>query len=86
MYLIVVRIEASGPVYEVVEPFERTAAAGLIKVSNRNRQPDIKVLYPFPPGKVKDLKVNETSYEEKTVTLEWTAVGDFEEQETGWLG
>ncbi|KAI0218857.1 Calcium-activated chloride channel regulator 4 [Lamellibrachia satsuma] len=74
--------KASGPTYEDVQSFERTAAAGLIKVSNRLSHPDLRELYPFPPGKVKDLKIIETSYEEKTVTLQWTAVGDFEELET----
>ncbi|KAI0230401.1 hypothetical protein LSAT2_019239 [Lamellibrachia satsuma] len=65
----------------IVERFERTRAAGIINVSNRNTT-NLGALYPFPPGKVKDLKVIEISYEEKTVTLEWTAVGDFEAQET----
>ena len=52
-------------------------------VVNRTKRPDLRALYPFPPGQVKDLRVNATSYETKTATLQWTAVGDFEEQETG---
>ncbi|KAI0230412.1 hypothetical protein LSAT2_019251 [Lamellibrachia satsuma] len=71
-----------GPTYETLEAFERTAAAGLIQVSNRAKHPDLKVLYPFDPTRVTDLKVTEISYEEKTVTLQWTSVGDFEEQKT----
>ncbi|KAK2180610.1 hypothetical protein NP493_436g02058 [Ridgeia piscesae] len=73
---------AAGPTYEEVPAFERSAAAGLIKVTNRAKHPDLRSLYPFPPGQVKDMRVNATSYEEKTATLQWTAVGDFEEQET----
>ena len=52
-------------------------------VTNRAKHPDLRSLYPFPPGQVKDMRVNATSYEEKTATVQWTAVGDFEEQETG---
>ena len=77
----IARFEASVP---IVERFERTTAAGIINISNRNTT-DLGALYPFPPRKVNDLKVIEISYEEKTVTLEWTAVGDFETQETGRL-
>ena len=30
----------------------------------------------LPPGKITDLRVVGTSYEDKTVELEWTATGD----------
>ncbi|KAI0230406.1 Calcium-activated chloride channel regulator 3A-1 [Lamellibrachia satsuma] len=73
---------ALGPTYDTLEAFERTAAAGLIQVSNRAKHPDLNVPYPFDPTRVTDLKVTEISYEEKTVTLQWTSVGDFVEQET----
>ena len=72
-----------GPTYETVSEFDRTADAGLIDVLNVKLGEDLKKLYPFPPAVVNDLEVTEMSYENKTVTLSWTAVGDYESQETG---
>ena len=72
-----------GPTYETVSEFDRTADAGLINVLNVKLGEDLKQLYPFPPAVVNDLEVTEMSYENKTVTLSWTAVGDYDEQETG---
>ena len=72
-----------GPTYETVPEFDRTADAGLIDVLNVKLGEDLKKLYPFPPAVVNDLEVTEMSYENKTVTLSWTAVGDYDEQETG---
>ena len=72
-----------GPTYETVPEFDRTADAGLIDVLNVKLGEDLKKLYPFPPAVVNDLEVTEMSYENKTVTLTWTAVGDYDEQETG---
>ena len=72
-----------GPTYETVDGLDRTADAGVVKVANMDLTADPKDVYPFPPSKVADLQVTDTSYENKTVTLQWTAVGDYEEQETG---
>ena len=72
-----------GPSHETVSEFDRTADAGLIDVVNVKLGEDLKQLYPFPPAVVNDLEVTEMSYENKTVTLTWTAVGDYDEQETG---
>ena len=72
-----------GPTYETVAAFNRTADAGLIDVVNVTLGEDLMKLYPFPPAVVNDLEVTEMSYENKTVTLSWTAVGDYDEQETG---
>ena len=66
-----------------MEPFERHADAGLISVNNVKSPAEMKDLYPYPPTKVIDLKVVQMSYDNETVTLQWTAVGDYEEQETG---
>ena len=72
-----------GPTYERVAPFNRKAAAGLINVVNLTPKTDLKALYPFRPPKVRDLKVINMAYDDKTVTLQWTAVGDYEEQTPG---
>ena len=72
-----------GPKYDPVGQFDRVADAGLLNVKNPKSPAELRKLYPFPPPKVKDFKVTEMSYENKTVTLQWTSVGDYEEQETG---
>ena len=72
-----------GPTYETVAGLDRTADAGVVNVANLDLTADPKDVYPFPPAKVADLEVTDTSYENKTVTLKWTAVGDYEDQETG---
>ena len=73
----------TGPKYEAVGPFQRTAAAGLLRIVNLTPATDLYALYPFPPAEVRDLRVSAMSYEEKTVTLRWTAVGDYADEETG---
>ena len=73
----------TGPVYESVGQFQRTKAAGLLKIVNLKPDTDLNALYPFPPAEVRDLRVSAMSYEEQTVTLRWTAVGDYVDEETG---
>ena len=68
-----------------MEGFDRTADAGVVNVANMDLNADPKAVYPFPPAKVTDLQVIGMSYENETVTLQWTSVGDYEEQETGML-
>ena len=63
--------------------FQRTKAAGLLKVVNLTPKTDLYALYPFPPAEVRDIRVSDMSYDDKTVTLQWTAVGDYIDQETG---
>ncbi|XP_002731426.1 calcium-activated chloride channel regulator 1-like [Saccoglossus kowalevskii] len=67
--------------------FIRVASGGGIKV-------DDSVTYidwsdpsddPFPPARIMDIRVSGTSYENQTVTLEWTATGDDLDQGTGSL-
>jgi len=72
-----------GPNSEGVEPFDRKAAAGLINVVNLTPQTNLDALYPFPPPTVRDLEVVNMSYVDKTVTLRWTAVGDYEKPVPG---
>ncbi|KAI0208411.1 hypothetical protein LSAT2_006915 [Lamellibrachia satsuma] len=72
----------TGPVYESVGQFQRTKAAGLLKIVNLKPDTDFNALYPFPPAEVRDLRVSAMSYEEQTVTLRWTAVGDYVDEET----
>ena len=72
-----------GPKYEPVDGFDRTVNAGVVTVTNLALISDPKDVYPFPPAKVTDLKVIAISRDDNTVTLQWTAVGDYEEQETG---
>ena len=69
-----------GPTYESVDGLDRTADAGVVNVANLDLNADPKAVYPFPPAKVTDLQVIRMSYENKTVTLQWTSVGDYEEQ------
>ena len=69
--------------YESVGGLDRTADAGVVNVANMDLNADPKAVYPFPPAKVTDLKVTGMSYENETVTLQWTSVGDYEQQETG---
>lgn len=83
MCVVSTEAEDTGPVYGSVGQFDRTKAAGLLKVVHLTSRTDLYALYPFPPAEVRDLRVNATSYEEKTVTLEWTAVGDYADEETG---
>ena len=75
------------PKYEPVDGFDRTVNVGVVTVTNLDLVSDPKDVYPFPPAKVTDLKVIAISRADSTVTLQWTAVGDYEEQETGtcWL-
>ena len=73
----------TGPVYESMGQFQRTKAAGLLKIVNLTPATDLYALYPFPPAEVRDLRMSAMSYEEKTVTLRWTAVGDYADEETG---
>ncbi|KAI0208300.1 Calcium-activated chloride channel regulator 1 [Lamellibrachia satsuma] len=68
--------------YESVDGLDRTADAGVDNVANMDLNVDPKAVYPFPPAKVTDLKVTGMSYENETVTLQWTSVGAYEEQET----
>ena len=72
-----------GPTYKAVGQFQRTKAAGLLKVVNLTPKTDLYALYPFPPAEVRDIRVSDMSYDDKTVTLQWTAVGDYIDQETG---
>ena len=75
-----------GPTYESVDGLDRTADAGVVIVANMDLNADPKAVYPFPPAKVMDLKVTGMSYENETVTLQWTSVGDYGEQATGtWV-
>ena len=84
MSVVLTDAAVSGPDYESVGQFQRTKAAGLVKVENLTPHTDMKALYPFPPAEVRDLRVNVMSFENKTVTLlEWTAVGDYADEETG---
>ena len=76
----------TGPAYESVGQFDRTKAAGLLKIVNLTPDTDLYALYPFPPAEVRDLRMSAMSYEEKTVTLKWTAVGDYADKETGKEG
>ena len=73
----------TGPAYESLGQFDRTKAAGLLKIVNLTPDTDLYALYPFPPAEVRDLRMSAMSYEEKTVTLKWTAVGDYADEETG---
>ena len=72
-----------GPIYESVDPFNRIADPGLINVKNLKSPEEMRELYPFPAAKVKDLRATEISFEDQTVTLQWTSVGDFAGHETG---
>ncbi len=72
-----------GPKYEPVGGLDRTANAGVVTVTNLNLTSDPKDVYPFPPAKVTDLKVIAITRDDNTVTLQWTAVGDYEKEETG---
>ena len=69
--------------YESIDPFDRASDVGLINVNNVTSPQEMRKLYPYQPPKVKDLKVIGMSYENETVTFQWTALGDYEEQETG---
>ena len=71
------------PTYEAVGQFQRTKAAGLVKVVNLTPNTDMYAVYPLPPAEVRDLQYIAMSYDDKTVTLQWTAVGDYVDQETG---
>ena len=66
--------------------FERMKPAGLVNVVQLTPETDLYAVYPFPPAEVRDLRVSAMSYEDKTVTLQWTAVGDYVDQETGERG
>ena len=76
-------VDETEPTYEAVGQFQRTKAAGLVKVVNLTPNTDLYALYPLPPAEVRDLRVSAMSYDDKTVTLQWTAVGDYVDQETG---
>ena len=64
-------------------PFQRRADVGLVSVSNLTPDTDLRALYPFPPEKVNDLKVVNISFVDNSATLQWSAVGDYDEQATG---
>ena len=68
---------------EPVDGFDRTVNAGVVIVTNLDVDSDPTRFYPFAPAKVTDLKVIAISRDDNTVTLQWTAVGDYEELETG---
>ena len=72
-----------GPTFKTVEPFQRRADAGLVSVANLSPYTDFKAIYPFPAARVKNLQITKISFVENSVALQWTAVGDYEEQETG---
>ncbi|KAK2175750.1 hypothetical protein NP493_711g03078 [Ridgeia piscesae] len=75
-------VDETEPTYEAVGQFQRTKAAGLVKVVNLTPNTDLYALYPFPPAEVRYLRFIAMSYDDKTVTLQWTAVGDYVDQET----
>jgi len=52
-------------------------------VSNLTPDTDLRALYPFPPEKINDLKVVNISFVDNSATLQWSAVGDYDEQATG---
>ena len=76
----------TGPTYEAVGQFMRTKAVGLVTVVNLTPDTDLHALYPYAPAEVSDLQYIAMSYVDKTVTLQWTAVGDYADQETGENG
>ena len=81
--LLFTDIVNTEPTYEAVGSLQRTQYAGLVKIDNWTPDLDLIALYPFPPAKVRDLRYMSMSYEDKTVTLQWTAVGDNLDEQTG---
>ena len=73
----------TGPTYEDVGQFQRTKRAGLVTAVNLTPHTDLYALYPFLPAELRDLRVSAMSYDDKTVTLQWTVGGDYVDQETG---
>ncbi|XP_070557791.1 calcium-activated chloride channel regulator 1-like isoform X2 [Ptychodera flava] len=51
--------------------FHREMSGGVTQVPFTNGTTDV-----FPPSRITDLRVTQTSYEDRTITLQWTAPGD----------
>lgn len=66
--------------YEQAEDFQRQSLAGFFQVKKVNTNPNSDV---FPPSRILDLTIKNSSYEQRTITLEWTAVGDDLDQGQG---
>ena len=75
--LLFTDIVNTEPTYEAVGSLQRTQYAGLVKIDNWTPDLDLIALYPFRLAKVRDLRYMSMSYKDKTVTLQWTAVGDY---------
>ncbi|XP_063955050.1 calcium-activated chloride channel regulator 1-like [Lytechinus pictus] len=70
--------ESSDSVPAAAQSFMRTASGGVFKVEGyRPYAPDI-----LPPSRIRDLVYTSFSYDNSTVTLSWTAVGDDLDQGT----
>ncbi|XP_033099780.1 calcium-activated chloride channel regulator 4-like, partial [Anneissia japonica] len=59
-------------IMKLVGMFERSASGGVLQVSNHV---DVAIDR-LQPSRIIDLKVIEVSYQQQSVTLQWTAVGD----------
>ena len=63
------------------DQFQRFALAGYIDV--KSVAPPGRDIY--PPSRILDLKVTKALYEDSSITLEWTAVGDDLDEGNGRL-
>nr|XP_054752473.1 calcium-activated chloride channel regulator 1-like [Lytechinus pictus] len=73
------RYTPSPAAYEPAEPFVRTGSGGVFEVENFVAP----IGDELAPSRINDLGVLATSYDESSVTLQWTAVGDDYDQGTG---
>ncbi|XP_041457892.1 calcium-activated chloride channel regulator 1-like isoform X1 [Lytechinus variegatus] len=72
------RYTPSPAAYEPAEPFVRTGSGGVFEVENFVAP----IGDELAPSRINDLGVLATSYDESSVTLQWTAVGDDYDQGT----
>ncbi|XP_077986234.1 calcium-activated chloride channel regulator 1-like [Glandiceps talaboti] len=73
-YTVIPRKEDGVPIGD----FNRVVQGGMIQVNSSVEYVDWSDPNddPFPPARIKDLRVTNTSYDNATVTLQWTATGD----------
>lgn len=77
--IITDRYTPSPATYEPAEPFARTGSGGVFEVENFVAPTGDELA----PSRITDLGVIATSYDNASVTLQWTAVGDDYDQGTG---
>ena len=69
---------------EPTEAFQRSSVGGSVQISGYSAATNPESLY--PPEKIRDLQTSILNVKDRTLSIQWTAVGAYLDQGTGeWL-